>query len=164
MVDLYSCSKIKPRTCFLKRRGSNILEPRLQYIGAGALIHWSPSNLFFQNRLIRLRYFFAITQMRFNKTQSIWLEVDSAQKKVFDSWKKRFYGLQYIGAWAPLYWSLGANILEPLYFKNRFLVLFSNMNHGKPKVPSPFVRPSCDTQNLVLPELFLFIPFQNIEN
>ena len=38
------------------------------------------------------------------------------------------------------------------------------MNHGKPKVPSPFVRPSCETQNLVLSELSLSIPVQNIEN
>merc|ERR1711989_203543 len=85
-------------------------------------------------------------------------------KKVFNFWKKIFDGLQHIGTPAPSYWSLGSNILEPLLFKNMFLVLFSNMNHGKPKVPSPFVRPSCDTQNLVLPELSLFIPFQNIEN
>ena len=45
-----------------------------------------------------------------------------------------------------------------------FFVLFSNMNHGELKVPSPFGRPSSDTQNLVLSELSLFIPPQNIEN
>ena len=38
------------------------------------------------------------------------------------------------------------------------------MNHGELKVPSPFGRPSSDTQNLVLSELSLFIPPQNIEN
>ena len=38
------------------------------------------------------------------------------------------------------------------------------MNHGELKVPSSFGRPSRDTQNLVLSLLFLFIPFQNIEN
>ena len=43
-------------------------------------------------------------------------------------------------------------------------VLLSNQNHGKLKVPSPFGRPLCDTQNLVLSELSLFIPFHNIEN
>ena len=37
------------------------------------------------------------------------------------------------------------DILEPLTSKNVFLVSFLNMNHGKPKVPSPFVRLSCDT-------------------
>ena len=55
-------------------------------------------------------------------------------------------------------------VCEPILSKNMFLVLSSNMNHSNPKVPSPFVRPSCDTQNLVLSELYLFIPFQNIEN
>ena len=37
------------------------------------------------------------------------------------------------------------------------------MNHGELKVPSPFGRPSSDTQNLVLSELSLFILPQNIE-
>ena len=41
-----------------------------------------------------------------------------------------------------------------------FLVLFLNIHRGKPKVLSP----SCDTQNLVLSVLSLFIPFQKIEN
>ena len=76
----------------------------------------------------------------------------------------KFDGLQYIGAQAPLYWSLGSNILEPLLVKNMFFVLFSNMNHGELKVPSPFGRPLSDTQNLVLSELSVFIPPQNIEN
>ena len=40
-------------------------------------------------------------------------------------------------------------------------VLLSNKNHGKLKVPSPFGRRLCDTQN---PKLSLFIPFHNIEN
>ena len=65
---------------------------------------------------------------------------------------------------APIYWCPGSNILEPLLVKNMCFVLFSNMNHGELKVPSPFVRPSSDTQNLVLSELSLFIPPQNIEN
>ena len=65
---------------------------------------------------------------------------------------------------APLYWSLGSNILEPLGSKNKFFVLFLNMKHGKQKVSSPLLRPSCDTQNLVLSELSLFIPSQNLEN
>ena len=65
---------------------------------------------------------------------------------------------------APIYWRPGSNILEPLLVKNMFFVLFSNMNHGELKVPSPFGRPSSDTQNLVLSELSLFIPPQNIEN
>ena len=38
------------------------------------------------------------------------------------------------------------------------------MNHGEQKVPSPFGRPSSDTKNLVLSELSVFIPPQNIEN
>ena len=38
------------------------------------------------------------------------------------------------------------------------------MNQGDLKVPSPFGRPSSDTQNLVLSELSLLIPPQNIEN
>ena len=66
--------------------------------------------------------------------------------------------------WAPTYWRPGSNILEPLFVKNMFFVLFLNMNHGELKVPSPFGRPSSDTQNLVLSELSLFIPPQNIEN
>ena len=74
------------------------------------------------------------------------------------------WGLQYIGAQVPLYWSLGSNILEPLLVKDMFFVLFSNMNHGELKVSNPLGRPSRDTQNLVLSYLFLFIPFQNIEN
>ena len=40
-----SCSNIKQKTCFLNRRGSNILEPRLQYNGARAPIYWSPLNI-----------------------------------------------------------------------------------------------------------------------
>ena len=38
------------------------------------------------------------------------------------------------------------------------------MNGGELKAPSPFGRPSGDTQILVLSELSLFIPLQNIEN
>ena len=74
-----------------------------------------------------------------------------------DIWEKRFDGLQYTGARAPLYWS-------PFLSKNMFFVFFSDMNHGELKVPSPIGRPSRDTQNLVLSELSLIIPFQNIEN
>jgi len=73
-------------------------------------------------------------------------------------------GLQYIGARAPLYWSLGSNTLEPLWYQNMFFVLFLNMKHGKQNVSSPLLRPSCDPQNLVLSELSLFIPSQNIKN
>ena len=40
--------------------GSNIMEPGLQYIGAYQIF-------VLQNRLVGLKYFFAITQMRFNK-------------------------------------------------------------------------------------------------
>ena len=49
---------------------------------------------------------------------------------------ERFDGLHYIGARAPLHWSLGSNILEPLLFKSMFLVSFLNMKHGKQKVSS----------------------------
>ena len=36
-------------------------------------------------------------------------------------------GLQYIGARAPLYWSLGSNILEPLWFKKQvFCFIFEH--------------------------------------
>ena len=45
-----------------------------------------------------------------------------------------------------------------------FFVLFLNMKHGKQKVSSPLVGPSCDTQNLVLSELSLLNPSQNFEN
>ena len=45
-----------------------------------------------------------------------------------------------------------------------FFVLFLNMKHGKQKVSSPLLRPSCDTQNLVLLELSLLNPSQNFEN
>ena len=38
-----------------------------------------------------------------------------------------FDGLQYIGARAPLYWSLGSNILEPLRFKKQvFCFIFEH--------------------------------------
>ena len=37
------------------------------------------------------------------------------------------------------------------------------MNHSKLNVLSPSGSPSCDTQNLFLSELSLFIPLQNIE-
>jgi hypothetical protein len=43
-------------------------------------------------------------------------------------------------------------------------VLFLNMKHGKQKVSSPSVGPSCDTQNLILSELSLLNPSQNLEN
>ena len=59
---------------------------------------------------------------------------------------------------APIYWSLGFSS------KNMFFVLFLNMKHSKQKLSSPFGRPSCDTENLVLSELSLFIPPQNLEN
>ena len=78
-------------------------------------------------------------------------------------WEKIFDGLQCICGRAPLYWSLGSNILEPLRFKKQ-VFFFLNMKHGKQKVSSPLLRPSCDTQNLVLSELSLFIPSQNLEN
>ena len=115
-----SCSKIKPKTCFWTAGaplywslGSNIMEPGLQYIGAHQIF-------VIQNRLLCLKYFFAITQMRFNKTHSIWIGVNSTQKRVFN-------GLQYIGARAPLYWSLGSNILEPLWFtKHVFCFIFEH--------------------------------------
>jgi len=73
-----------------------------------------------------------------------------------------FDGLQYIGAWAPLYWShyVGA----PSVQQTCFFVLFLNMKHGKQNVSSPLVGPSCDTQNLVLSELSLLNPSQNLEN
>ena len=44
----------KTKNMFLERWGSNVLEPRLQYNGAGAPIYWSPSNIFFQ----KLKTFF----------------------------------------------------------------------------------------------------------
>ena len=62
-------------------------------------------------------------------------------------------GLQNIGAQPPLYWS-------PFGSKNMFFVFF----HGELRVLSAFGRPSSDTQNLVLSELSLFNPPQNIEN
>ena len=86
------------------------------------------------------------------------------QIKTFVSYWEKIDGLQYIGARAPLNWSQGSNILEPLLFKKHVFGLFSNMNHGKPNVTSPFVRPSWDEQNLVLSELSLFISFQKSEN
>ena len=38
--------KYKTKNFFLNRRGSNILEPGLQYNGASAPIYWSPSNIY----------------------------------------------------------------------------------------------------------------------
>ena len=117
--------KNKTKNVFLNRRGSNILEPRLQYNGARAPIYWSPSN-----RLVGLKYVFAITQLRFNKTQSIWIGLIQLRKGLSMSHKIMFQifdGLQYIGARAPLYWSLGSNILEPLRFKKHvFCFIFEH--------------------------------------
>ena len=126
-----SCSKIKQKTCFLNRGapiywslGSNIMEPGLQYIGAH-------QTFVIQNRLVCLKYFFAITQMRFNKTQSIWIGFIQLKKGSSMSHKIMFRsavvkGLQYNGYfrhtslfcktntwWAPIYWSPGTIILEP---------------------------------------------------
>ena len=114
-----SCSKIKQKTCFLNRRGSNILEPRLQYNGARAPIYRSPSN-----KLVGLKYVLAITQMRFNKTQSIWIGLIQLRKGFSMSHKiifQIFNGLQYIGARAPLYWSPLTTI-----FRNIILWLIEN--------------------------------------
>ena len=83
--------------------------------------------------------------------------IASKFRRMSQFWEKKIW-------WAPIYWRPGSIILEPLLVKNMFFVLFSNMNHGELNVPSPFGRPSCDTQNLVLSELYLFIPFHNIEN
>ena len=98
-----SCSKIKQKTCLLNRRGSNIMEPRLQYIGAHQIC-------FLHNRLVNQKYFFAITPMRFNKTQSIWIGLIQLRKWFSMSHKIMFRnvvvkGLQYNGARAPIYWS-----------------------------------------------------------
>ena len=118
-----SCSKIKQKTCFWTEGapiywslGSNIMEPGLQYIGADQIF-------VLQNRLVGLKYSFAITQMRFNKTQSIWIGLIQLRK----GFSKIFDGLQYIGARAPLYWSLGSIILEPLRFnKHVFCFIFEH--------------------------------------
>ena len=98
-----SCSKIKQKTCFLNRRGSNIMEPRLQYIGAHQIF-------FLHNRLVGQKYFFAITQMSFNKTQSIWIGLIQLRKWFSMSHKIMFRsvvakGLNYNVALAPMYWS-----------------------------------------------------------
>ena len=115
-----SCSKIKQKTCFSTEGapiywslGSNIMEPGLQYIGADQIF-------VLQNRLVGLKYSFAITQMRLNKTQSIWIGLIQLRK----GFSKIFDGLQYIGARAPLHWSLGYNILEPLWFTKHVFCLF----------------------------------------
>ena len=122
--------KNKTKNLFFEPRGSNILEPRLQYIGAH-------QTFVIQNRLVCLKYFFAITQMRFNKTQSIWIGFIQLKKGFSMSHKIMFRsavvkGLQYNGYfrhtslfcktntwWAPIYWSPGTIILEPLWFKKQ---------------------------------------------
>ena len=76
--------------CFmLKNKTKNMFfEPKgLQYIGAHQIF-------VLQNRLVGLKYSFAITQMMFNKTKT---NSDGLIQlsKIFD-------GLQYIGARAPL--------------------------------------------------------------
>ena len=99
----------------LKNKTKNMFfEPKgLQYLGAHQIF-------VLQNRLVGLKYSFAITQMMFNKTQSIRIGLIQLRK----GFSKIFDGLQYIGARAPLYWSLGSNILESLRFKNCFLFYF----------------------------------------
>ena len=86
------------------------MEPWLQYIGADQIF-------VLQNRLVGLKYSFAITQMRFNKTQSIWIGLIQLRK----GFSKIFDGLQYIGARAPLYWSPLTTI-----FRNIILWLIEN--------------------------------------
>ena len=159
-----SCSKIKQKTCFLNRGapiywslGSNIMEPGLQYIGAH-------QTFVIQNRLVCLKYFFAITQMRFNKTQSIWIGFIQLKKGFSMSHKIMFRsvvvkGFQYNEYfrhtslfcktntwWAPIYWSPGTIILEPghhyigapLVQKTSFLFYFLTKGlPGSKKDPSP---------------------------
>ena len=108
--------KNKTKNLFFEPRGSNILEPRLQYIGAH-------QTFVIQNRLVCLKYFFAITQMRFNKTQSIWIGFIQLKKGFSMSHKIMFRsvvvkGLQNNGVRAPMYWS-PLNICLPKYLLER---------------------------------------------
>ena len=73
------------------------MEPGLQYIGAYPIF-------VLQNRLVGQKYSFAITQMRFNKTQSIWIGLIQLRKGFSMSHKIMFQsavvkGLQYDGAY-----------------------------------------------------------------
>ena len=75
-----SCSKIKQKLNFWTEGtpiywslGSNIMEPGLQYIGAHQIF-------LLHNRLVGQKYFFVITQMRFNKTHSIWIGLIQLKK------------------------------------------------------------------------------------
>ena len=134
----------------------------LQYIGAQAPLYWSPLTTALRNIILWLIEDPFLSWI--NPIQMDWVLsnlICVIAKKYF-----RHTSLFCMtNVWsAPIYWSLGSNILEPLCSKKKFFVLFLNMKHGKQKVSSPLLRPSCDTQNLVLSELSLFIPSQNLEN
>ena len=136
----------KTKNMFLTRRGSNIMEPGRQYIGAHRIFF--PKNdsyvwiylLSHKWSLIRLNLS-NMGLVRLNKGFSI------SHKFCLKIWQEG----------APIYWGPGSIILEPRlqYIRapsrqKSVFVLFLNMNHSKLKVLSPFDRPSCDTQNLVL--------------
>ena len=94
--------KNKTKNMFLNRRGSNILEPRLQYNGARAPIYWSPSNIFenpflswikpIQMDWVLLNLICVIAKEYFRPT-SLFCKTNI--------WS------------APIYWSPGSIILEP---------------------------------------------------
>ena len=113
--------KIICRTPIYCSLGSNIMEPRPQYIGA-------PQNFVFQNSLGGMEdscccrglgnsnsfLSLAVVCLKFEYLCMKWNILD---KQVYFG---RYDGLHYIGARAPLYWSLGSNISEPLLIKNMF--------------------------------------------
>ena len=110
----------KTKNMFLTRRGSNILEPRLQYNGAWAPIYWSPLITELQKKILT-------HQKRYIK--SYWTSFVWWQNKLrhYCLIGKKNWWLQYIGARAPLYWSLGSNLLEPLRFnKHVFCFIFEH--------------------------------------
>ena len=120
-----SCSKIKQKTCFLNRRGSNILEPRLQYNGARAPIYWSPLNIW--NIILWLIENPFLSWI--NPIQMDWVLLNLIgviAKKYF--WFTSLLCKKHIW-WAPIYWSPGSIILEPL---NNHISEHNFVTHWKP--------------------------------
>ena len=153
------------------------MEPGLQYIGAHQIF-------VLQNRLVCLKYSFAITQMRLNKTQSIGIGLIQLRKAFSLSHSHIIMfrnavvkGLQYNGYfrhtslfcktntwWAPIYWSPGTIILEPghhyigapLVQKNKFFVLFFNKRTARfKKDPSPN-KFFCHCFGVPFPKMLIF--------
>ena len=120
---------------------------RLQYIGARAPLYWSSGSIILEPLKNRTSEHNFVTHWKsfaeLNKPNSDGLSLIKPHlcnsKGIFLTYKSILQdkylicsnilepGLHYIGARAPLYWSLGSNKLEPLWFKKHvFCFIFEH--------------------------------------